>query len=188
VAMISCWRGSRCDKVKLMKIQRVSAFALALFGISVSTAAQTARDYFDELKAANTFNHYKDIYACFPEDDPAPSFAVIAPVSEVMKAMEHGGDKDGAKLLAQAKGGLLVQTYYKGVGSEEYHYEGVKRPTEDENKQYEIEFGSPTPGKMVYSINWATRRYLLVVYIFQKSKVFPTTEVGGKCELIHPGT
>lgn len=155
--------------------------------LAASASGQTARDYFNELKAASTFNHYKDEYVCFLDDD-VPSFAVIAKGSDVIEHMKNAGNTKGAKALAPAKDSLFVQSYYKGVGSEEYIYEPVKKDTADEtNKDYSLEFGKPMPGKMVYSINWATGRYLLRVFAFQKSRTIPAEERAGKCELIHPG-
>ena len=150
-----------------------------------STSAQTARDYFNELKAANTFNHYKDEYVCFHDDD-APSFAIVAKASDVMEDMKKAGDAAGVKLMALAKDSLLVQTYYKGVGSEEYIYDPIKRLLTDDSKEYFIEFNAPSPGKMTYSINWVTGRYLLRVFIFQKSRSIPSGQSSGKCERIHP--
>jgi hypothetical protein len=161
---------------------------IALFlGYALATPAQTptARDYFNELKAANTFNHYKDEYVCWRDDD-VPTFAVIAKGSDVIGFMEKAGNTAAAKELAPAKDSLFVQTYYKGVGSEEYIYDPVKKDTTDQNQDYSVSFKGPFPGKMVYSINWATGRYLLRVYMFQKSKTLPATEGAGKCELIHP--
>jgi hypothetical protein len=164
---------------------RSLCWVLFFLGLPSSLSAQTARQYFDELKSANTFTRYKDIYACF-RDDETPSFAVVARVSDVIAEMKKGGDATGAKLLAEAKDGLFVQTYYKGVGSEEYLYDFVKKNLNDDNKEYQLEFKNPMPGKMTYSINWATGRYLLAVYMFQRSRVVPAAQVGGKCELIHP--
>lgn len=164
---------------------RSLCWVLLFLGLPLSLSAQTAREYFDELKGANTFTRYKDIYACFP-DDEKPSFAVVAPVSDVIAEMKKSGDADAAKLLAEAKDGLFVQTYYKGVGSQEYLYDLVKKNLNDDNKEYQIEFKSPMPGKMTYSINWGTGRYLLAVYMFQRSRVVPAAQSSGKCELIHP--
>jgi len=146
---------------------------------------QTAHDYYTELKAANTFNHYKDEYVCFRDDD-VPTFIVIAKVSDVIENMRKAGDTEGVKTLLQAKDSLLLQTYYKGVGSEGYIYDPVKRDLPNDNQEYSLEFGSPSSGKMVFSINWVTGRYLQKVYMYQKSRTVPSAEGSGKCELIHP--
>jgi len=162
--------------------------ALLCLGFALVAAAQSANDYFNELKAADTFNHYKDEYVCFRDDD-VPTFAIIARGSDVIANMKKAGNAAGAKELGPVKDSLFVQTYFKGVGSEEYIYEPVKKDTADENnKDYSIEFRGPMPGKIVYSINWATGRYLLRVYMFQKSRTIPANEGAGKCELIHPET
>ena len=149
------------------------------------TQTQTARDYYNELKAANSFARYRDEYVCFPDDD-APSFAIMARASDVIEHMKRNGDKAGAETLKQAKDTLFVHRYYKGVGGEEYIFEPVKKGGDDENVDYMIEFGKPKPGKMVYSINWTTGRYVLRVYMYQHSKDLPAADGAGKCELIHP--
>ena len=171
---------------------RVAATALCYFvlasvaiGQASQPAVRTAHDYFNELKAANTFNHYKDEYVCFRDDD-VPTFEIVAKVSDVIDMMKKNGET-GTKVMLPVKDALFVKTYYKGVGSEDYLYESVKKDVVDEvNRDYSVEFGKPMPGKMVYSINWATGRYLLHVFMFQKSRTIPTTEGSGKCELIHP--
>lgn len=160
-------------------------YALIGMGLTASAHAQTARDYFNELKAANTFRRYGDIYACFP-DDNTPSFAVVARVSDVINAMKKAGNTDGAKRLAQAKDSLFVQTYYKGVGDEEDLFDPVKKNMDDENKKYQVEFKAPFRGRITYSINWPTGRYRLAVYMFQRSRIVPNVEASGRCELIHP--
>jgi hypothetical protein len=160
-------------------------FLFVFLAVTLSTPAQTAHDYFKELKAANTFNHYKDEYVCFRDDD-VPTFAIIAKGSDVINMMKRNGET-GLKMMLPAKDSLFVKTYYKGVGSEDYLYEPVKRDVTDEvNKDYSIEFKKPMPGKMVYSINWTTGRYLLHVFMFQKSRTVPAESGAGKCELIHP--
>ncbi len=160
-------------------------FLLVFLAVALSAPAQTAHDYFRELKAANTFNHYRDEYVCFRDDD-VPTFAVIAKGSDVIDMMKKNGET-GIKVMLPAKDSLFVRTYYKGVGSEDYVYEPVKKDTVDEtNKDYSLEFKGPMPGKMVYSINWDTGRYLLRVFMFQKSRTIPADEGAGKCELIHP--
>jgi len=155
-------------------------------GISVSVSAQSARDYFKELKEANTLNHYKDEYVCF-RDDNIPSFAVVAKIADIIEHMRKSGDQVGVKDLAAAKDGLIVETYYKGVGNGGNIFDIAKRadPSGD-SKDYSYEFGGKNPGKILYSINWATRRYRERVFIYQKSRTIPASEGSGRCELIHP--
>jgi len=159
---------------------------LLLCSMSAASApGQTARDYFNELKAANTLNHYKDEQVCFPDED-VPSFAIIAKVSAVIEDVKKTGNTSSLKKLMRAKDSLLVQTFYKGVASNGYIYDPVKKDQTDEHRDYSMEFKSPKPGRMVYSINWTTGRYLLRMYIFQKSRTIPVKEETGRCEPIYP--
>lgn len=159
------------------------AFVLVL---AAPSTAQTAREYFTELKAANTFNHYKDEYVCFRDDD-VPSFAVVAKIDDIIDHMKKSGETTGAKDLTAAKGGLIVETYYKGVSNKADIFDPAKRDDSLGNtKDYSYEFAGKTPGKILYSINWATGRYRERVYMYQKSKAVPAVEGSGKCELIHP--
>ena len=73
----------------------------------------TARDYYNELNAANEFKAYSDEYVCFYEDD-VPSFLVAAKGEDVLQLMESNGEKISKDLTA-VKGHLLYKTYYKGV-------------------------------------------------------------------------
>jgi hypothetical protein len=80
-----------------------------------------------------------------------------------------------------------VETYYKGVGNGTNIFELAKR--EDSNgdsKDYSYEFGGKNPGKMIYSINWATGRYVQRLYMYQQSRSVAAKEGSGRCELIHP--
>lgn len=155
-------------------------------GLSVSASAQTAQEYFKELKAANTFNHYSDEYVCFRDDD-VPSFAVVAKVVDVIEHMKQNGEKASENLQA-ARNSLIVETYYKGVSSGTKIFDLTKRHDSfGDSKDYSFEFGGKHPGKMLYSINWATGRYLLRVYMYEKSGTVASAEGSGRCELIHPG-
>jgi hypothetical protein len=158
----------------------------AIFLFSMPLRAQTGREYFNELKATNSttkvLNHYSDEYVCF-DDDNGPGFAVMAKAADVIDRMKDNGDAAGAKLLTQAKDGLFVHTYYKGVPNGEMAvYEAIGK----EGTDYRILFNSPFHGKTVYSINWATGRYRFKVFALDYNKTAPTAETSGKCELIHP--
>jgi hypothetical protein len=136
---------------------RLAVAALVLVGSAAVSAQQgkephTARDYFNELKAANNFNHYKDTYVCFADDD-APSFAVIARGSDIIDEMTKAGAVPDKSVL-QAKSLLFVETYYKGVSNKTQVYE----PAGKEGTDWDIEFNSPIHGRMLYSINWTTGR------------------------------
>jgi hypothetical protein len=90
----------RVGRREVMKPRHIFAFlALAL---STPAQTQTARDYFNELRAANAFNHYKDEYVCFRDDD-TPTFAVIAKVSDVIRDMERASDAAGVKTMTPVK-------------------------------------------------------------------------------------
>ena len=121
---------------------------VVLLGSAWSAHAQTAHDYFNELKAANTFNHYKDEYVCFRDDD-VPTFMIVAKVSDVIEDVKKAGDTAGIKDMLQVKDSLLLQTYYKGVASEEYIYDPFGKGHPGDSREYSLEFKGPTPGKMI---------------------------------------
>ncbi len=143
--------------------------------------AQTAREYFNELKAANALNRYSDEYVCFRDDD-VPTFVVIARVSKIIEHMKKAGITPGKDIL-EAKDDMFLQTYYKGVasGGGELYQQVPKTDSE-----YDIEFMKPLHGRIIYSINWLTGRYRYLLYDLDDSNTLPTLESSGKCELIHP--
>jgi len=96
-------------EVPVRRFLWAAAFTLVL---ALPSSAQTAHDYFKELKAANTFDHYKDEYVCFRDDD-TPSFAIVAKVSDVIEHMKQNGDTSGIKNLQAAKTALIVETFTK---------------------------------------------------------------------------
>jgi hypothetical protein len=162
-------------------------FILFCFAFPLVAAGQSARDYYNELKAANrttnALNHYMDEYVCFA-DDEVPSFVIIAKAADVIQEMKKGGNAAEAKQLEQSsnKDALFVHTYYKGVATDVQIYDAVGT----EGTDYSIEFKSPLHGKNVYSINWATGRYRFRVYALDYNKSVAAVERSGKCESIHP--
>lgn len=150
----------------------------------VPASPKTAQDYFDELKSTNTLDRYQDEYVCFDDDDPEPSFAIVARARDVIRMMKKAGNPSQARKLEQSsiKDGLFVQGYYKGVPAAMQVYDG----TGADGTDFMIAFDSPFKGKMTYSINWATDRYHRTVYDFSASKTMPSLEFFGKCQLIHP--
>ena len=156
-------------------------FLFLCLGLTGVAEAQTAREYFKELKEANAFNHYKDEYVCF-RDDEVPSFIVAARGDHILEHMRKTGVTPGKETL-QAKDDLFVQSYHKGVANSEGElYMHVPKTESD----YEIEFMKPLHGRIVYSINWLTGRYRYMLYDLDHSKTLPAYEGAGKCELIHP--
>jgi hypothetical protein len=142
---------------------------------------RTARDYYNELKAANNFNRYKDTFVCFADDD-APSFSVMSRGSDIINEMKNTGLAPD-KALLRMKGYLYVETYYKGIGNEPVIFAPMGRDGTD----WEMQFSSPFRGQIVYSINWTTGRFRQSVYALDQSKAIPAEQRYGKCELIHPG-
>src|ERR1700722_8631382 len=89
---------------------------MLLFAAPLQAQKQmTGREYYQELKAANTFIHVKDVYACFRDDD-SPSFAVVARGGDVIANMKDMGLPLSKDVLA-GKNTLVVETYYKGVSN-----------------------------------------------------------------------
>lgn len=161
------------------------AFALVvvtgLASAQNNNPVRSARDYFNELRAANQLNRFSDTYVCLADDD-VPSFAVISRGSDIIDEMRHAGTKLTKEVLA-AKKLLFVQIYFKGVPNETEIYE----PVGAEGTDWNALFDRPFKGKIVYSINWATGRYRMRVYSLTHSSAVPAAERSGKCELIHPG-
>jgi hypothetical protein len=153
---------------------------LVLITFSFAMPQMTARDYYNELKTAGEFGHYGDEYACF-NDDESGNFVVMARVVDIIQEMEKTGDTDGVKTMLPAKDLVLVRSYKKGVQGEILNYE----PEGDSDTRYSIEFGQPFHGKMRYSFNWTTGRYILEVFYLKNSSTVPAVTGTGKCELIH---
>jgi hypothetical protein len=170
----------RCGSIK-----QICVFIACLIVPGVSKA-QTAREYFNEMRAAHALNRYADEYVCFA-DDSIPSFAVIAKVNDLIEDMKKRSDTDGVKTLAQAKNGLIVHSYYKGVESGEGQIFDRAGSDSPEGSTYAYEFLKPFHGKASYSINWTTGRYRYQIFEVKPSYASPLSgERSGKCELIHP--
>jgi hypothetical protein len=153
-------------------------FAALLVGSALAQLA--ARDYYNELKTAHAFGRYADEYVCF-NDEEAVSFAVLGRASDMIAngmEMPNGTAADQKAFL----GFLFVRNYVKGVEGDTNVYQRV-----GESTRYDIEFNAPIHnGRMVYSMNWVTGRYVLQVFAQDKSKSVPVASTGGKCEFIHP--
>ena len=167
--------------MKTILLTTAILFASVLFGQQREAHPQNARDYFIELRDLNTFNRYTDKYVCFLDGNDEQGFAIISSIADMRDAMSRNGEKGGLKILAKRGGGLFVQTYFKGVATDEGSF--YERVTDT---RYQIDFDAPTPHiRSVYLINWKTGRYRLEVFALDHSKT-PAVEVFGKCELIHP--
>lgn len=160
--------------------------ALVLMSAVVVSAQEkpplSARDYFNELKAANNFNRYKDTFVCFSDDDN-PGFAVISRGSDVIDEMKKAGHTP-EKAVLEGKKTLFVQTYFKGVANTPEIYD----PVGNDGTDWDIEYTKPLHMRMLYSINWKTGRYRMLVYALDYNKTLPADEKSGKCEPIHAET
>jgi hypothetical protein len=143
---------------------------------------QTARQYFTEMRDANSFTNAADKYVCFRDDD-VPSFVVVASAEDVVGRMIQFGKETAAKDVAKTtKDGLFLRTYFKGTET------GDIQIFDKIDGTYRIDFDAPIKhGRMVYQINWRTGRYRMEMYALDTSKVVPAYETSGKCELIHVG-
>lgn len=166
-----------------MKLTIVALVLLTVPVVAQDKPPMTARDYFNELKAANQFNHYSDTFVCFRDDD-SPSFAVISRGSDIIDEMKQAGHTP-EKAVLTAKNELFVQTYFKGVANSLVPYDPVPGK---EGTDWDVEFGKPLHGRIVYSINWKTGRYRMLTYVLDYNKNVPADESSGKCEPIHPGS
>jgi len=165
--------------IRRLSILKYALLLLLAAPVSAQTKPLTARDYYNELKAANEFKHYSDTYVCFSDDDN-PGFAVISRGSDIIDEMKNAKQKPSAALV-QEKNALFVNTYFKGVANGLKGYD----PVGNDGAEWSLTFSTPLHGKMVYSINWTTGRYRLRVYALDHSKTLPGFEASGKCELIH---
>jgi hypothetical protein len=107
----------------------------------------------------------------------------MSTTDSILQRMKRSGESISRAMAQEMKGGLSVQTYFKGVANKVIIYDEEKN-TEGADHTYSIEFGSPFHGKMVYQINWTTGRYRLKV--LAANKAVPASEAAGQCELIHP--
>jgi S1-C subfamily serine protease len=160
-----------------------SSFGMYVLLSVASASPETARDYFNELKATNVLNEYRDEYVCF-NDINVPSFAVVAKLADVIQMMKKAGATAMAKKLEQPefKDSLVVQKYYKGVGAGEHFYDAIGT----EGTAFMLVTKSPLNVKEIYSINWATGHFHDMVYALDQDKTVPAIDYFGKCELIHP--
>jgi hypothetical protein len=156
----------------------LTAFLLPTMPLQAQTP-MTAREYYEELKTANTFVHVKDVYACFRDDDQ-PSFAVMARGSDVIDEMKRAGVTPTKAVMA-GKNELVVETFYKGVSNKTEIFD----PVGTDGTDYDVQFDKPFHGRILYSINWATGRYRMMVYALDHRKALPAYEVSGRCEVIH---
>jgi hypothetical protein len=168
------------DEVKPILITLAILIAVPIIAQQPALQATlTARQYFTELRDTNAFNRYADKYVCFPDTDN-PGFVIVSAKVDAVDRMARSRDEKGVKLAAKTGEGLFVRTFYKGVETGDIvFYNKVEGG-------YRLEFKSPLHGRMVYLINWKTGRYRLQVYDLDTSKVMPSEEISGKCELIHP--
>lgn len=175
--LLSCIRFLR----KSHNMKYVFLFLLCLTAFAQTThTTHTAREYFNELRDANAFNHYGDEYVCFPDEDKG-GFVVIARSKDIDKMVAANNKGKKPKFLGDV---LVVQPYYKGVSSGTQIFEKADKDSEEE---WSLEVKSPKwHGKIVYMVNWITGRYRMLIYSLERSDTIPSNEVSGKCELIHP--
>ena len=152
----------------------------------------TARDYYNELKAANEFKTYGDEYVCFYDDD-VPSFLVAARGEDVVQLRESNGERITKDFRAAATGHLFYKTYYKGVltaNAEEMP--PVKDASSYSNVSYQTIFthrDNKTKFTITYTVNWATGRIRMTVETGTiGTQGYSMNERFGKCEFIHPET
>lgn len=151
----------------------------------------TARDYYNELNAANEFKTYSDEYVCFYEDD-VPSFLVAAKGEDVLQLMASNGEKISRNITA-AKGHLFYKTYYKGVltGSLD-EMPSTMDTTGNSNVSYKsvlTQRDGRTTMTITYTVNWATGRIRMTIQTGTPgNRDYSVGARYGKCEFIHPAT
>ena len=162
-------------------VNRVVIASILLLVVSVASA-QSARDYFEEIRSANGFSHYSDQYVCFPDTDTG-GFAVLAKTKDIARAMEANGEP--AKQSEHLEDHLIVHTFFKGVANELQIFDKANGSSDTE---WRSDFAKPFHGRAVYMVNWDTGRYRYLIFALDHSAQMPAAEVSGKCQLIHPGS
>lgn len=154
--------------------------ASILMSVASMASAQTARNYFEEIRSANGFSHYSDQYVCFPDKDTG-GFAVLARTKDIAKAMAKNGVP--ASQSKNLEDHLVVHPFFKGVANELQIFD---RASDSSDTEWRTDFAEPLHGRAVYMINWDTGRYRYLIFALDHSAQMPAAEVTGKCELIHP--
>jgi hypothetical protein len=152
---------------------------LAMFSASAGvSAAPTAREYYEELKASGAIKPMWK-YACF-EDNDQPSFKLMSRVGD-LKASAESGDTAAIQTMQGRENDLVFLPYNKGIeaGLQFFYYQ------RSEQNSYTEEITTPFKGKMTYTFNWSTLRFRLFV-ISSGKHVPPPLEITGKCEVIRP--
>jgi hypothetical protein len=165
--------------------------AMSTNGQSKTANPVTARDFYEELKAANEFKTYADEYVCFYDDD-IPSFLVAAKGEDSLLLMAANGEKV-TKETGTVKGHLFYKTYYKGVLTGDLEEMPPKKDSQSgDNISYQdkaILRDSKATMTITYNVNWATGRIRFTVEAGTPGvRGYSNHERYGKCEFIHPET
>ncbi len=161
----------------------IASLMLPLF--TCKSAAQSARDYYQELYKAGGLDRMADVYACF-DDDPANENFFIFSKSDVVRDFlaENGGliKLPKAEQAALKKGFLITRGYNKGIpfsGEDNYNRDGDSWITDRFN------FDKKFLGRMRLDIAWATLRYKRSVEVLNPNGSLKTAVPRfGRCERI----
>jgi hypothetical protein len=171
-----------------MGIANVARWIIAMLlcaGIE-SAAAETAREYYEELLSVKGLNPIAT-FVCFP-DDENEGFAIVARSSEFEATLKRKGlpvSKELQSSLRNEKSEFLYwQTFHKGVLGAVWDLERGSSSSEWSMK-FDKAGGKKTEGEIRVNITWPTLRYKLVVTM-RDAKGAATMNVYGRCEPI-PG-
>jgi 16S rRNA U516 pseudouridylate synthase RsuA-like enzyme len=156
--------------------------------LSRTCAAQTARDYYNELYKAGGLDRMSDGYVCFDDSPDLQTFFILsksATLKDFLVANSGFAKLTKAQQAVFNKGFLIVRSYDKGVA-----LAGRDTYSKDDDTWVSDPFtiGSQKARmRMRLSIAWETLRYKRTVEILN-SKLDQESEVAryGRCEMVSP--
>lgn len=171
---------------RLHRIMKVTLVAVLLFG-SVSTFAQSARDYYNEIYKAGGLDRMSDGYACFDDDPKLETFFIFGKSETLKQFLISTGEFKKMSKAQQAdlnRGFLNTRGYDKGVplsGEEIYWADGTSWASEPG-------IINGTKMRVRISIEWTTLRYKRSLEFLNGNGTLKGVPVSryGRCEKVSP--
>jgi len=152
------------------------------------TTPKTARDFYNELEAANGLQNAAHEYVCFEDDASSQRFFIFGEGKLLREFLEENRKKMSEKDRTMLNNSLIVKFYEKGVpttGDVEYL---TKDGTAEDSW---VSGPMPTSGRLLrvnFILNWETLRYKRAAEGKAKGESFyrPMFTTYGRCERIAP--